>query len=76
MTTASLIQYSSDDIPEGSSHKTVLISWDISFPFLVPGSILFHHELAHYCLQRSHHAKLPPLRLLPADSPCDRCVPY
>lgn len=51
MTTASLIQYSSDAIPEESSHKTVLISWDISFPFLVPGSILFHHELAHYCLQ-------------------------
>lgn len=75
MTTASLIQYSSDAIPEESSHKTVLISWDISFPFLVPGSILFHHELAHYCLQHLLNAKLPPLRPLPADSLCDRSVP-
>lgn len=62
-------------LKKAATRPWVLISWDISCPFLVPGSILFHHELAHYvcsirtmrnyrlsvCFQRTHPVTTLPL---------------
>lgn len=71
--TISLTQCSSDNIPEESSHKTQLgyfVSFSSPRIYSVPS------WASTLCLQHLHNAKLSPLCLLPADSACDRSVPY